>query len=285
MNILIGESGGTKTDWALVKENVTLKVLQTRGLSPSLSDWETIREIIFEDVAPWAAEAPPQQVYFFGAGLGRRPAIKHMERLVSEALTQVERLEVHTDLMGAAIACFGKDPGLVAIMGTGSVAFRYQDAKITERQGGWGYLLADEGSGYALGRSLVRGLLEGRFSEHIVEAHEAYMDHSLSRTIEDLYNHPRPSLYLARQVPFLAQHRDDEEIRILILAQIQYFLDHYLLPITGDVEEDVVFTGGVSRIFHDLVIDACRSRSIDKVRVLKEPPIRAIARYYAEQAL
>ena len=285
MNLLIGESGGTKTDWVIVKDGITSKVLQTRGLSPSLSDWETIREIILEDVASWASDAPPQRLYFFGAGLGRRPAVHHMKRLLGEVFTEVEEIHVDTDLVGSGYAGFGNNSGLVAIMGTGSVAFRYGNGKITDRRGGWGYLLADEGGGFSLGRALLRGLLEGQFSQHIVEAHEAYMDHSLARTIQDLYNHTRPSLYLARQVPFLAQQRKDEEIRILILSQIQYFLDHYLLPIASDAEEDVVFTGGVARIFHDLIIEACKSRSIDTARVLKEPPVRAIARYLLEQAL
>ena len=46
--------------------------------------------------------------------------------------------------------------GVALIAGTGSVAFgRAADGR-TIRCGGWGYLLGDEGSGYAIGRAALR---------------------------------------------------------------------------------------------------------------------------------
>lgn len=46
------------------------------------------------------------------------------------------------------------------IAGTGSVVFCRDSAGVVQRFGGWGHLLGDEGSGYALGRSLLRTVLQ-----------------------------------------------------------------------------------------------------------------------------
>ncbi len=49
-------------------------------------------------------------------------------------------------------AAFGAGSGLILIAGTGSVAYARAEDGALHRTGGWGYLLGDEGSGFALGR-------------------------------------------------------------------------------------------------------------------------------------
>lgn len=49
--------------------------------------------------------------------------------------------------------------GLVLIAGTGSICFGRNAQGQTARAGGWGYLLDDEGGGYALGRDILKAVL------------------------------------------------------------------------------------------------------------------------------
>ena len=56
-------------------------------------------------------------------------------------------------------------PGVVVIAGTGSICFGKNDAGETARSGGWGHLIDDGGSGYALGRDVLAAavrFLDGR---------------------------------------------------------------------------------------------------------------------------
>lgn len=46
-------------------------------------------------------------------------------------------------------------PGIALISGTGSVCFGRNEDGISERAGGWGHLIGDEGSAYALGREAL----------------------------------------------------------------------------------------------------------------------------------
>jgi glucosamine kinase len=57
------------------------------------------------------------------------------------------------------LAAAGLDSGAVVIAGTGSAAWAVHSDGHEARAGGWGYLLGDEGSGYALAREAVRQAL------------------------------------------------------------------------------------------------------------------------------
>jgi N-acetylglucosamine kinase-like BadF-type ATPase len=58
------------------------------------------------------------------------------------------------------LAAGGLTAGTVLISGTGSAAWAKARNGREARAGGWGYLLGDEGSGYAVARSAVRHALE-----------------------------------------------------------------------------------------------------------------------------
>lgn len=66
------------------------------------------------------------------------------------------------DLVGDHVAALrgavGK-VGAVLIAGTGSICYGRNEAGASARAGGWGYLLDDEGGGYALGRDILRAAL------------------------------------------------------------------------------------------------------------------------------
>ncbi len=63
--------------------------------------------------------------------------------------------------------------GLVLIAGTGSICFGRDAQGQTARCGGWGYLLDDEGGGFALGRDILKAVLraaDGRANETALTA-------------------------------------------------------------------------------------------------------------------
>jgi N-acetylglucosamine kinase-like BadF-type ATPase len=68
-------------------------------------------------------------------------------------------LEVVPDARIALAGALGGKPGAVVISGTGSIAYGLDAAGRTVRAGGWGWILGDEGSGYAIGRSAVSAAL------------------------------------------------------------------------------------------------------------------------------
>lgn len=107
-----------------------------------------------------------------GAALGRVPDAlcaglagvgNEAERVaVEEALAELGvagRVRVASDGEIALEGAFGGGAGILLIAGTGSVAYgRAGDGRM-ERCGGWGMIVGDEGSGYALGREGLKAAL------------------------------------------------------------------------------------------------------------------------------
>lgn len=69
------------------------------------------------------------------------------------------RAECQSDLSLSLAICLGDTDGIALIMGTGSVAMGRCEGKLF-RAGGYGYLLGDAGSGFALGQGAILSALQ-----------------------------------------------------------------------------------------------------------------------------
>lgn len=70
-----------------------------------------------------------------------------MIRRVLRSLLDVRRVEVGSDMLAAARALCGRDPGIACILGTGSNSCRWDGQRIAEQVSPLGFILGDEGSG------------------------------------------------------------------------------------------------------------------------------------------
>jgi N-acetylglucosamine kinase-like BadF-type ATPase len=81
------------------------------------------------------------------------------KRALIEEMFTIENLVVtHDGLIALAGATAGA-PGIIAIAGTGQMAFGRNAAGRTMRAGGWGYVYGDEGGGFDLVRQALRAAL------------------------------------------------------------------------------------------------------------------------------
>ena len=63
------------------------------------------------------------------------------------------------DALIALVAGAGSNPGVVVISGTGSIAYGVSQRGVAARAGGWGPTMADEGSGYWIGRRALAAVM------------------------------------------------------------------------------------------------------------------------------
>ena len=68
-------------------------------------------------------------------------------------------LQLVGDQVTALAGALGKPVGTVLIAGTGSICYARTADGRERRTGGWGHLIDDEGSGYALGRDILRAVV------------------------------------------------------------------------------------------------------------------------------
>jgi N-acetylglucosamine kinase-like BadF-type ATPase len=89
------------------------------------------------------------------AGAGREAVRAELESALGRAEI-ARRVRVGTDVEAGVEDAFGDEPGILLMAGTGSIGFGRAEDGRSGRVGGWGSILGDEGSGYAIGVEALR---------------------------------------------------------------------------------------------------------------------------------
>lgn len=121
--------------------------LQSVGPATAFANLEASIRSAFQDAD--SAVVPVAAACLGLAGAGRESDRQQVEAWANR-VELTKRLTIVTDasLLLHAGHCDGA--GIALIVGTGSLAFGQDASGRTARSGGWGYLLGDEGSGYAI---------------------------------------------------------------------------------------------------------------------------------------
>jgi N-acetylglucosamine kinase-like BadF-type ATPase len=114
--------------------------------------------VIGECVAQAAARAGMAGRSFKSACFGMSGGPADKTALLHE-LIEAEHWMVTHDAMIARAGATSGEPGIVAIAGTGSIAFAQNAQGETARAGGWGYLFGDEGGAFDIVRQALRAVL------------------------------------------------------------------------------------------------------------------------------
>lgn len=147
-NVLIGESGGSKTDWIHVDCDGEINKFSTRSFR---TDSFNAKDIEVERARFKAYNVLNCEVLFFGAGCHTEAGKKRQLDLLE--CVGFLKTKIFSDLDAAALAVYGFDKsGWVAIHGTGSVLFYWNGRSVSQLIGGLGFDQGDEGSGAHLGR-------------------------------------------------------------------------------------------------------------------------------------
>lgn len=154
MHVLGIDAGGSKTVALLAAADGRIVAearagganLRTHG---ELAVEKTLHEVIDQALAP--RSEPPVAVCLGMAGVDRADDAA-TTRGVMRRLGFRERTLIVNDALIALVAGAGRATGLVVVAGTGSIAYGVNHGGAAARSGGWGPVLADEGSGYWIGR-------------------------------------------------------------------------------------------------------------------------------------
>ncbi len=213
--ILIADSGSTKTDWVLHDSNSIVARVKTQGLNPTLQESEEIYNILKEELADKISSDAPDTIYFYGAGCAYEGANERMRTALSR-IYPTKKIEINSDLLAAARALCGYEEGIACILGTGSNSCLFDGKKIVENTPSLGYILGDEGSGAYLGRQLVSDCIKKQLPAAICKKFLTQYNLTIAGILERVYHEPLPNRYLASFAPFLAENRNNAEVKALL---------------------------------------------------------------------
>ena len=269
--ILIADSGSTKTDWVLWdKEKNQSSNHQSKGLNPFFVDSEEIAETLKSTFTEEELENI-KKIHFYGSGISSEDTVKIVADGLKIACPNSET-EVANDLLAAARALCGKEPGIACILGTGSNSCVYDGNNIIEEGVSFGYILGDEGSGNHLGRQLLKAIYTRKAPENILDAFKLSYPHlTLGKLLDHLYNFPSPNRYLATFSPFIKAHHEDPFIRNLIESSFDQFCDNFVFDFMEKYDYPVHFMGSIAYNYQKELISRMKKHEINYGKIIQHP--------------
>jgi glucosamine kinase len=223
-SLLIADSGGTKTDWCYVKSNGEREYFTTESFHPS--QWNNAFKEYFFNF--WKERGIPFEtsVHFFGAGC----TSQENKNKVSDLFKYwgFSNINIQNDLVGAGKALYGNQSGYFAILGTGSVCCKYENNKVTEYFGGFGYLLGDEGSGYYFGRQLIHSLLNSKLDQVLTDDIHGLIG-GRADVLDKVYG-GEGKFFISSIASQLKDLKNESDILKLHQNNFLEFIDKYVIP-------------------------------------------------------
>lgn len=229
MKILV-ESGATKSEWRIPG---TEQRFFHPGMNVSAMSVDAVLKILGDGLAEcreYGGNEPVEGFYLYTAGVVTDSIRESISAAVQEYAAENADIDIQNDLIGAARAVCGHEPGIVAIMGTGSNACFYDGKDVSRKVYSGGYILGDDGSASALGRLFLADWIKFRVPGEVARDFGARFDGSYSAIVENVYHGAAPSRYLGSLAPFIMEHYGTSEyVRNLVDGNIRAFAEKSLL--------------------------------------------------------
>ena len=267
---LIGDSGGTKTDWVLIDELNNCHYFSTDSYHPIhlTKEWIQDKSCFWRDYT----QKYELVVHFFGAGCLREE--NQVKMLTAFEQWGIRNVTIKSDILAAYFATSNKASGFVAIVGTGSVIGRIENREVSQIYGGLGYLKGDEGSGFYFGKLIIEKIIAGHFSinteKELIEilGSKAFLKEKLGENLDKSF---------VASISFLLKDLQNEEILEAHLENSKTFINLYLPKTEENRTIGIVGSYG----FHQgqLYTEIFQKHGW-KIEKLVEKPIRELAKYF-----
>ena len=277
--LLIADSGSTKTAWSLFDAKKP-RAFRTHGLNPYFLDRENVVRILKEDLlSRKAAWQKVDRIYFYGAGCNS----KGKNQIIRDGLRNAfpkAKIEVHSDLLGAARGLCGKDPGILAILGTGSNCCYYDGKNTFQENPSLGFILGDEGGGADLGKRFLRAVLYRQLPARLLNEFDRSFRLSKEHILDAVYKKEFPNRFLASFVPFLKLHQRNPLIRKILIESFGDFFKQHVMKYKKYSPAPLNFAGSVAFVFKD-VLQEVAEENYQRAKSIVQDPLPGLLNYHS----
>lgn len=278
MILLIADSGSTTTDWAVINNNTTAHI-KTSGINPIHMDDATIGHTLSTELLPQLQGTQPTHIHFYGAGCVGGAVNDRLQTIIAQHIS-CDNIHIYSDLLAAARSLCGRNRGIAGILGTGANSCLYDGEKIVENIPPLGYILGDEGSGAALGKSFLRALLRHELGDELIEEFYTTYQTDYSQIINRIYRQPAANKYLASLSPFIAAHLHIEAVQKIVAETIAAYIDNHILRYNSN-DTPLYLTGSVAYHYRAIIAQVAQSRGITLGNIT-QTPIDGLITYHTQ---
>lgn len=282
--IIIAESGATKTDWRSISDDGRIYAMKTPGMNVATADAAFIENVLREAVPGLnPAGEHVTEIHFYAAGLittgDKVPdSAKRLDTVFRQAFPDAG-IEYASDLLDAARAVCGREPGIAVILGTGSNSCEYDGEKIVRNVRSGGFILGDEGGAASLGRRFMADFLKGLVPEEIAaEFASAYQVDYLT-VVQNVYKGAVPARYLGSFAPFITGWYDRSDyVRNLVDSNFRDLFTRCLSQY--DLKNRKVgVVGGYAFALKDILLRNAAESGIEISEIMASP-IDGLVKYH-----
>lgn len=281
--ILIADSGSTKCDWILVRDDNTRITFSTIGFNPLFQDEKKILAGILANKKLTALSNNIDKVFLYSAGCHNKELKLVLERGLKKVFTHA-KAHIDHDLVAAAYATYDGSPGISCILGTGSNSCFFDSETVRQEVPALGYILGDEGSGSYYGKILLKKFLYKQLPGKIHR--QLLKQFKLSKEIifENVYRKSHANVYLATFMPVLSENKSDSFVKNLIAKGMEDFMTNHVMCFKNYKKVNTHFIGSIAFYFEDILRQVAKKLEINDGTVLHKP-IDALVDYHLKYIL
>ena len=278
--MLLADSGSTKTHWWLAESGQLSASIVTRGLNPFFFTPESMAAQLVIDLQPFIKDQQIQAVHFYGAGCSTSANRQMVRDALKPLLMGNPDISIENDLLGAARALFGREPGIACILGTGSNACLYKGSEITHVLPSLGYVLGDEGSGTHLGKAFLEKLLKDQLPRELNLAFSQAYKLDRAQILEEIYRKEHPNRFLASFSVFIHQQMHHPRIMELLEDCFEAFFREQVCKLPGYEAFEMGCVGSVGYHYRDIIRRLAIGHGISSVK-LTDSPMAGLLAYHS----
>lgn len=282
--IIIAESGATKTDWRSISDSGEVVPYRTGGMNVATADSEFIRNLLasaIPNLNPTSEKVT--QIHFYAAGLIAQgnevpDSVKGLDTEFRNAFPEA-KIEYASDLLDAARALCGHNPGIAVILGTGSNSCEYDGEKIVRNVRSGGFILGDEGGAASLGRQFMSDFIKGLVPKELADEFSSEYEVDYLTVVKNVYKGPTPAAYLGSFAPFItARYEKYEYVRNLVEGNFHSLFSRCLSQYDLSSHK-VGIVGGFAFALKDILLNVASESGIEISEIMPSP-IDGLVRYH-----
>lgn len=158
------------------------------------------------------------------AGISNKVMIEAIEARLRKS--NIENYQICGDHVIALEGGLDGEKGIAVIAGTGSICFGKSDSNLIDRTGGWGHLIGDEGSAYAIGRDIFKAcarVLDGYGVETVLTSFlkKEFNLETREDIIEYVYTNDKSGIAKVSRIVDSAYEEGDETAKAIVRSNAQ----------------------------------------------------------------
>jgi Predicted N-acetylglucosamine kinase len=273
---LIGESGSTRAEWALVQHNNVIQLAFTDGINPFFQNRREISRTVRLNLPASFFNRKLEQVYFYGAGCTEEKKSILMASLIAQFKVAVS---VESDLLAAARGLFKHEAGIACILSTGSNSCLYNGSTITKNVRTAGYILGDEGSEAVLGKMFISDVMKNLAPTSLMNDFYERFRITPDDVMESVYDKSFPNRFLATTSYFLGNYIENDYVHNLFTKNLHDYFSRCVCQYDYQ-EYPIRFVGSFAHKYSKMLQDVAKTYGIEIDQIV-ETPMAGLVEYHA----